>query len=413
MIAEVITVGSELLLGETVDLHSSYLSRQMVPLGIEVIAHTSVGDDETRLREVLEVSVKRSSLVFLCGGLGPTQDDLTKETLADFLEIPLIQDETVKADLESYFKGRPGGIPPNNYKQTYVFQGGHVFHNDRGTAPGLAVWKDGVTYVLLPGPPGELRPMFENQVRPFLMRRFSGHHSIVSAPLSFFGIGESALEEKVKDLIQSYRNPVIATYAKEAGVVLRITAKAKDEVACAEQIRTVKNEILSRVGKYCYSEREETLEEMLVRALKELNQTVTVAESCTGGLLAELFTSVPGSSRVFRGGFVTYSNQAKKELLGVEEELLSEKGSVSPEIAESMAVHAQERLDTDFALSVTGIAGPDPVEGKPVGLVYIGLKERGQTPRVYEYHFKGNRRRIQLLAAKTACFILQQRIKER
>lgn len=411
MFAEIITVGSELLSGDTVDIHSSYLSRQMVPLGIEVIAHTSVGDDVTRLRDVIANAYQRSNLVFLCGGLGPTQDDLTKETLADFLGVSLIQDETVKKRLEAYFQER--GIPSNNYKQTYVFQGGHVFQNDNGTAPGLAVWKNGVTFILLPGPPRELRPMYENQVRPFLIERFAGQQVIISKPLSFFGIGESALEEEVKDLIQSNSHPIIATYAKDAGVVLRITAKAKEEASCLEQIQQVKDEILSRVGKYCYSDREESIEEKLVRLLKDANQTVAVAESCTGGLLAELLTSVPGSSQVFKGGFITYSNHAKSELLGVSQALLTEKGAVSFEVAQQMATLAQSKVDTDFAISVTGVAGPDPVEGKAVGLVYIGVKERGQSPRVYEWNFKGNRQRIRLLAAKTACFILQQRIKER
>lgn len=411
MQAEIITVGTELLLGDTVDLHSSYLSRQMVPLGIEVIAHTSVGDDEERLRDIIATAYQRSNLVFLCGGLGPTQDDFTKEIVSNFLGIPLVQDETVTKRLEAYFQKQ--GMPPNNYKQTYVFEGGYVFHNDHGTAPGLAVWKDGVTFILLPGPPRELRPMYEKKVRPFLIERFSGQQIITTQPLSFFGIGESALEEKIKDLIRPKSYPIIATYAKDAEVVIRITAKAKEKSECLKQIQQVKNEILARVGQYCYSEQEEHIEEKLVRLLKNRKQTVTVAESCTGGLLAELLTSVPGSSQVHSGGFITYSNEAKSELLGVPQSLLNEKGAVSFEVAKQMAELAQMKLNVDYALSITGVAGPDSVEGKPVGLVYIGLKEKGQPPRAYEWKFRGDRQRIRLLAAKTACFILQQRIKER
>ncbi|MFC7441533.1 competence/damage-inducible protein A [Laceyella putida] len=412
MRAEVITVGSELLLGETVDTHSAYLSRECFSLGVEVVFHTSVGDEQARLMETIERAHGRSQLVFLCGGLGPTLDDLTKETLSAFLRIPLIQDPVVVKHLERYFQGRSQNIPSNNYKQTYVFEGGVVFHNANGTAPGLAVSKEDVTYVLLPGPPRELIPMFEQQVRPFILATFSGGQAMVSEALSFFGIGESLLEETCKDLIQAYDNPIIATYAKEAGVTLRLTARAATELEARELIAPIKREVLKRAGDYCYSEQEEPLEEVVMRALIQHGKTIAVAESCTGGLLSHLFTSMAGSSQAFMGGVVSYSGFSKEKVVGVPEEVLKRYGTVSAQTAEALAEQVQTRFASDFALSVTGIAGPDEAEGKPVGLVFIGFKEASKPVRVYRLQLRGSRRRIQLQAAKQACFILQQRLKK-
>jgi nicotinamide-nucleotide amidase len=412
MRAEVITVGSELLLGETVDTHSAYLSRECFSLGVEVVFHTSVGDDQARLMEVIEQAHRRSQLVFLCGGLGPTLDDLTKETLSDFLGIPLVRDPAVVTALEEWFQGRSRNIPSNNYKQAHVFEDGVVFHNAHGTAPGLAVSKDGVTYVLLPGPPRELIPMFEQQVRPYILDTFASGQALVSEALSFFGIGESLLEETCKDLIEANDNPIIATYAKEAGVTLRLTARAATESAARELIAPIKTEVLKRTGDYCYSEREEPLEEVVMRSLIQQGKTVAVAESCTGGMLSHLLTSMKGSSQAFMGGIVSYSAFSKEQVVGVPEEILEQHGTVSSHTAEALAERVREQFATDFALSVTGVAGPDEVEGKPVGLVFIGLKEASGPVRVYRLQLRGSRRRIQLQAAKQACFILQQCLKK-
>jgi nicotinamide-nucleotide amidase len=412
MLAEIITVGTELITGSTVDTHSAYLSRECFSLGVEVQFHSTVGDDRKRLLEAIRLAASRSGLVFLCGGLGPTLDDLTKETLAEFLGVELVRDPVVQERLEWYFEGRGTPMPPNNYKQALVFPGGMVFQNDHGTAPGLAVTQEGVTFVLLPGPPGELIPMFEKSVRPFLQDRIAGGQVFVSESLSFYGIGESALEEKVKDLVEAGNNPVVATYAKEAGVVLRITARAESEEKARQAILPVKKEIMRRVGHYCFSEREQSLEEVIVSTLTREGKTIAVAESCTAGLLSHLLATVPGCSRVLKGGFVVYADQAKESVAGVPADILSRFGAVSPETAEALATAALERFDADFALSVTGVAGPDSSEGKPPGLVFIGLAEAGKPTRVYRLSLKGNRRRIQLHAAKTACFILQQRLKK-
>jgi nicotinamide-nucleotide amidase len=410
--AEIITVGSELMLGQTVDTHSAFLSRECAALGIPVRFHTSVGDDRTLLLEVIRLAHSRSDLVFLCGGLGPTLDDLTKETLAEFMGVQLVQDSRVKESLERYFAGRSQDMPANNYKQAYVFPGGTVFPNDRGTAPGLAVEHQGVTFVLLPGPPRELVPMFEQSVLPFLLARMQGRSVIFSHSLSFFGIGESYLEERLKDLITSAGDALVATYAKDAGVTARITVRAATEEEARRKVEPLRLEILRRVGKYCFSEKDETLEEAVLSLLKEQKRTVAVAESCTGGLLAHLFTSVPGSSEVFKGGLVSYSNEGKERLLRVPGSVLAREGAVSATTAALMAEHARELFGTDFALSVTGVAGPDPVEGKEVGLVFIGFAEKGKLPETREYRLKGMRQRIQLFAAKHALFILQQRLKK-
>lgn len=410
MRAEIITVGTELLLGQTLDRHSQYLSQECSPLGIGIYYHTSVGDNRQRLLEVIQLASSRSELVFLCGGLGPTMDDLTKETLAEYLGISLIQDSETVTHLEKLFVGR--SIPANNFKQTYVFPDGVVFTNQNGTAPGLSVTSQGVTYICLPGPPNELVPMFETVIRPFLFQLLSEEQVIDSHTLSFFGIGESLLEERLSDIIQNQTNPTIAPYAKEAGVTIRVTAKAKDKSTAHAMVQPTLSLIMERVGEYCFTDQEESLEEVVFSLLKQQRQTLSVVESCTGGLLAHMVTSVPGSSEVFKGGIVSYTNEIKNQIAHVPWEILNQYGAVSSSTAESLATQTLKQFQTDFTLSVTGVAGPDPSEGKPVGLVYIGLAEKEQPPRIYQFQFKGSRRRIQLLAAKYALFILQQRLKK-
>ncbi|TCS92586.1 competence/damage-inducible protein A [Hazenella coriacea] len=410
MRAEIITVGTELLLGQTLDRHSQYLSQECSPLGIGVYYHTSVGDNRQRLLEVIQLASSRSELIFLCGGLGPTMDDLTKETLAEYLDVRLIQDPETVTHLEKLFVGRT--IATNNFKQTYVFPDGVVFTNQNGTAPGLSVKSKGVTYICLPGPPNELVPMFETSIRPFLLQLLPEKQVIDSHTLSFFGIGESLLEERLNDIIENQTNPTIAPYAKEAGVTLRITAKAKDKTTAHAMVQPTLSAIMERVGEYCFSEKEESLEEVVISFLKQQQRTLSVVESCTGGLLAHMVTSVPGSSEVFKGGIVSYTNEVKNQIAQVPLDVLQQHGAVSSWTAESLATQTLKQFQTDLSLSITGVAGPDPSEGKPVGLVYIGLAEKGQPSRVYQFQFKGSRRRIQLLAAKYALFILQQCLKK-
>lgn len=413
MKAEIITVGTELLIGDTVDTHSSFLSRHCLHIGISVHCHTSIGDDQKRMLELFHIATTRSDLVIICGGLGPTMDDKTKETLGQYLGIELVSDLEVTKHLERYFYERyHEKIPSNNYKQTYVFPQGIVFPNDHGTAPGLAISKNQTTYVLLPGPPKELVPMFEKYVRPFLIGLLPAKQIILHDDLSFFGIGESLLEDKISDLVEHSLNPSVATYIYKSSVIVRITGRGSDRSKVQQQIDKCKKKILNRVGEYCYSEQKEKIEEVVVRMLCNQNRTVAFAESCTGGLLAHYISTVPGCSSVFHGGLVSYTNQAKEKLKLVSSSALKTNGSVHWMTAKAMAENVFMQFDTDFALSITGVAGPSSVEEKPVGIVYIGLSERGEPTRIYQLKFRGSRQTIQQSAARHALFILQQRLKK-
>ena len=413
MKAEIITVGSELLIGDTVDTHSSFLSRQCLHIGISVQYHTSVGDDPKRMLGLFHLATQRSDLVIICGGLGPTMDDQTKETLSQYLGIELVSSPEIKKHIERRFlKRNQKRIPPNNYKQTYVFPQGTIFPNDHGTAPGLAVSKDQTTYVLLPGPPKELVPMFEKYVHPFLVRLVDGKQEIIHNDLSFFGIGESILEEKILDIIQQADNPQLATYIYESSVILRITGRGKNRAKIQQRIDQTKKEVFRRIGEYCYSEQKEKMEETVVRILRNQNRSVAFAESCTGGLLAHLVSTVPGSSAVFCGGLISYRNQAKTKLNLVTSAELKRNGSVHWATAKSMAEETRKQFHADFALSVTGVAGPSKVDDQPVGTVYIGLSEEGAFTQVYQFHFHGTRQTIQQSAARYGLFILQQRLKK-
>ncbi|SDX15135.1 nicotinamide-nucleotide amidase [Marininema mesophilum] len=411
MRAELVAVGTEILLGQIVDTHSAYLSRELSKLGIGVYYHTSVGDNWSRLKELVEQATSRSDLVILSGGLGPTEDDLTKEVVAEVLGLELIEHTLSKEFIEASFTERGMSVPPSNYKQALVFPNGRVLANPNGTAPGVAVTQSDTTFILLPGPPTELYPMFMNEARPFLEEISSGE-TVTSHVLRFYGIGESHLVAQMEDLIRDQTNPTIAPLAKEGEVTLRLTAKAATEEEARKLISPVKKKVLTIAGRFLYGEDEDTLEISLVKRLTKVGKTVAFAESCTGGLLAEMVTSVSGASTVLEGGVVSYSATAKQELAGVPGELLDEHGTVSMETALAMADGIRKRLDTDYALSTTGVAGPDPVEGKPVGLVYIGLAERGYPPRAYRLDLGGSREKIQIRAAKHALFTLLERSKK-
>ncbi|EGK13721.1 competence/damage-inducible protein A [Kroppenstedtia eburnea] len=412
MRAELVAVGTELLLGQIVDTHSAFLSRELSQLGIDVYFHTSVGDNRDRLVAVVKRAVSRSDLVIFTGGLGPTEDDLTKETVAEVLGVPLVEHPPSVAVLERLFSDKGQTIPPSNYKQALVFEGGKVFPNPNGTAPGVAVSRNSVTCVLLPGPPTELYPMYHAEVRPFLKSIRDTEEVVVSNVLRFFGIGESHLTERIGKLIQDQTNPTIAPLAKEGEVTLRLTAKAGDLQQAQELMAPVKEEILQSVGRFVYGEDDDTLEKLVISALREQGKRLAVAESCTGGLLAQTLTSVPGSSAGFQGGVVCYANEVKTGMLGVPTELLETCGAVSMDSALALAEGVRSRLNTDFGLSVTGVAGPDPVEEKPVGLVYLGLSERGEVTRAYRLDLGGSREKIQIRAVKQALYTLLERLKK-
>lgn len=409
MIAELISVGTEILLGNIVNTNTQYLSEQCALFGLSVYHHVTVGDNRERLEEAIETALKRADIVLLTGGLGPTEDDLTKEACARVMEFALEEDQHTKERLVAYFQNSIyKEIPENNWKQALVPAGAAVLDNDNGTAPGLILEKDGKAAILLPGPPGELKPLFENQVAPYLEKLQP--EVIRSQMIKICGPGESQVETRILDLIAKQDNPTIAPYAKTAQVHLRVTARAADEEEAKKLLKPVVKEIKSRFEDDVFTTKEEeTLEMAVVRLLKKYGLTVTTAESCTGGLLAGRLVNVPGVSEVFREGFITYSNKAKRKFLDVSKSTLKKYGAVSAQTAKEMAAGGVFAADSDVCVAITGIAGPDGEGEKPVGLVYIAcyMKEK---VKVEEYHFKGNREKIREQSVIKALDLLRRSI---
>ena len=393
MVVELISVGTEILLGNIVNTNTQYLAEKCALLGLSMYHQVTVGDNRERLFAVLETALNRSDVVILTGGLGPTEDDLTKEVCAEVMGFDLVEDEHTRERISKYFKNNIyKEIPDNNWKQAMIPQGATVLDNSNGTAPGLIMEKDGKTAILLPGPPNELKPLFTEQVFPYLQSRQP--EVIRSQMVKICGYGESQVEDKLIDLINTQTNPTIATYAKTAEVHLRVTAKAANEDEAKALLKPVVKEIKSRFDNAVYTTKEEeTLEMAVVRLLKKHELTVTTAESCTGGLIAGRLVNVPGASEVFREGFITYSNKAKRKYLDVSKGTLKKYGAVSEQTAKEMATGGVFASDADACIAVTGIAGPDADGEKPVGLVYIACYMKDKV-KVEEYHFKGNREKI-------------------
>jgi len=409
MIVELISVGTEILLGNIVNTNTQYLAEKCALLGLSMYHQVTVGDNRERLFAALETALNRSDVVILTGGLGPTEDDLTKEVCAEVMGFELAEDAHTRERIEHFFKNNIyKEIPDNNWKQAMVPQGSTVLDNSNGTAPGLIMEKNGKTAILLPGPPNELKPLFTEQVFPYLQNRQP--EVIRSQMIKICGYGESQVEDKLIDLINTQTNPTIATYAKTAEVHLRVTAKADNEEAAKNLLKPVVKEIKSRFENAVYTTKEEeTLEMAVVRLLKKYELTVTTAESCTGGLIAGRLVNVPGASEVFREGFITYSNKAKRKSLDVSKGTLKKYGAVSEQAAKEMATGGVFATDADTCIAVTGIAGPDAEGEKPVGLVYIACYMKDKV-KVEEYHFKGNREKIREQSVVKALDFLRRSI---
>ena len=409
MVVELISVGTEILLGNIVNTNTQYLAEKCALLGLSMYHQVTVGDNRERLFAVLETALNRSDVVILTGGLGPTEDDLTKEVCAEVMGFDLVDDEHTRERISKYFINNIyKEIPDNNWKQAMIPQGATVLDNSNGTAPGLIMEKDGKTAILLPGPPNELKPLFTEQVFPYLQSRQP--EVIRSQMVKICGFGESQVEDKLIDLINTQTNPTIATYAKTAEVHLRVTAKAANEDEAKALIKPVVKEIKSRFDNAVYTTKEEeTLEMAVVRLLKKHELTVTTAESCTGGLIAGRLVNVPGASEVFREGFITYSNKAKRKYLDVSKGTLKKYGAVSEQTAKEMATGGVFASDADACIAVTGIAGPDADGEKPVGLVYIACYIKDKV-KVEEYHFKGNREKIREQSVVKALDFLRRSI---
>lgn len=416
MIAELVFVGTELLLGEILNSNAQFMSQRLALLGIDVFHQQVVGDNAQRLRGVLREALSRSDVVITSGGLGPTMDDITRDIAAEVAGRPLEVNQKLLAELKDWFAQRGRVMTENNVRQAMVPRGAQVLPNDRGTAPGLIIPASAdKVIIVLPGPPNEIRPMFEQQVIPYLTHRMGGTAlSLVSRTLRFIDIGESSLEDALKDLIGSQKDPSIATYAKLGEVHLRLATKAPDAAAGMARIARVEAEIRRRVGKHIYGVDDTRLEEAVGQLLKERQMHVTLAESCTGGLVAKRLTDIPGSSAYLEFGFVTYSNEAKQKLLGVPGPLLAEHGAVSEPVVRAMAAGALERSGADVALAVSGIAGPDGgTPEKPVGTVWFGLAARGAAGLpagvwAFVQHMQGSREDVRERSATVALASLRR-----
>jgi nicotinamide-nucleotide amidase len=409
--AEIFSVGTELLLGQIVDTNAVFLAQQLSNLGVDCFHKTTVGDNQGRLVAALRTALVRADIIISTGGLGPTEDDLTAAGVAEALGVELYLDEPAAEAIRQLIAKRGYPFLPSHLKQAQIPVGSIVLPNPVGTAPGFWIEKDGKTIISMPGPPHEMRAMFTESVAPRLQQR-AGGVVIVSRVLHFMGIGESMLEERLKDLIEAQTNPTIAPLAGMGEVRLRITAKILGREAAQALIAPVEAEIRQRVGDYIVSTDNEPLEVSVDRLLKARGLTLAVAESCTGGLIANKLTNIPGASEYFMAGLVTYSNEAKIKLLGVQEATLAQYGAVSAQTATEMARGARNAGAAQIGVSTTGIAGPTGATAeKPVGLVYIAVSS-DQQEVCEEFRFRGDREMIKNQAANAALNLLRKTIEQ-
>lgn len=400
MRAEIIAVGTELLLGDVVDTNSTYLSRELAALGIAVTHRQTVGDNPQRMRDAVKLALSRADIVVLCGGLGPTPDDLTKEIACEALGVPLALDERSLARIKAYFDRSGRVMSDNNKKQAMLPVGGTVFDNDNGTAPGCAAEKDGKHILLLPGPPRELKPMFEASAKPYLAS--FGEGVIRSHTVRVFGLGESAAAQLVGDLLDS-ESPTVAPYAKDGEMYFRVTGRGANENAVDALCEPMVKTLCERLGAAVYGVDVASLEEAVVNALLDTGKTVATAESCTGGLVSQRLTSISGVSSVFSCGVCAYSADIKHRVLGVPQEVIDRTGTVSAQTAAYMARGVRALAGSDIGVSVTGAAGPSPCEGKPVGTVFVGLDcEQGTFVRPLNLTHRRDREYIRTVAASHA-----------
>ena len=399
MKAEIITVGTEILLGDILNTNCRYLSRELAAMGIEMYYQITVGDNEERLLKTLDESLNRSDIVICTGGLGPTEDDITKEVCAKYFGYELeLHKPSLDAMIER-FKHMNRVPTKNNEKQAYFPKEAYILKNDNGTAPGCIMEKEGKMIVVLPGPPREMESMFENYVKPYLSKLTDD--VIESEVLRIIGVGESKVENDILDIIDSQTNPTIATYAKGYECTLRITAKAKSVEEAKELIKPMSDEMKRRFGQSLYATGETSIEEVVSKMLVENNLKIAVAESCTGGMVSASLINYPGISSVFMEGCVTYSNEAKMKSLGVKKETLDVYGAVSDKCAKEMACGVAARYNTNIGIATTGIAGPDGgTDEKPVGLVYFGIYINGKVISK-KYVFNGDRQGVRERATRT------------
>jgi nicotinamide-nucleotide amidase len=404
MKAEIISIGTELLLGETIDTNSNYLAGQLPSLGIDLYWISQVGDNQHRLVEVLKRAWQRSEMLLTTGGLGPTEDDLTRESIAEMLGETMSVSPVLKKEIEEFFSQRGLEMPLSNLKQAMLVPSASAIHNIRGTAPGWWVEKDGHILIAMPGPPREMQHMWELEVQPKLRQRCAST-VILSRTVKTFGLTEAAVDEMVTPLLCG-TNPTLAIYAKADGIYLRLTTKAQSQIDAEETLARGEASVRSILGKYIWGTDHDTIEGIVGQLLAEKGLSLAVVESGTGGLLAATITDVPGSSSYFKGGIVAYSNEAKIAC-GVTPSLISDCGAISPEVAGTMAQAVRLYLKTDIGISTTGVAGLDEVENRTAGTLYIALDD-GHTSWVIQGNYPGNRPQVKRRATTAALFELKK-----
>ncbi|MFC4557193.1 competence/damage-inducible protein A [Virgibacillus kekensis] len=392
--AEIVAVGTELLLGQISNTNAQWMSTKLADVGMDVFYHSVVGDNLERVYEQFRLSSSRSDVILVTGGLGPTEDDLTREAFQKLAGYKMVEHQPSMQKIEAFYKERNAVMTENNRKQARVFEGAVVIENNVGMAPGMIVSHQGKTWIFMPGVPREMKQMMNDSVLPHLQNLTGEQHVIESTMLKFSGIGESTLEDTLSELIQTQSNPTIAPLAQEDGVAIRLTAKAATRDEARSLLIGTKKQILDKAGDHYFGSDEETLEQLVVKLLKEKGKTIAAAESLTGGLFTERLISVPGASDVCRGGVVCYDISVKEDLLKVPGDILKENGTVSEECASSMAENISGVLGSDLGISFTGVAGPDQVEGHPAGTVYIAIYSGSDRITSEKFFFQGNRQLI-------------------
>ena len=409
MKAEIIAVGTELLLGQIVNTNAQYLAQSCAEMGVDVYFQTVVGDNADRLVQALTIAASRAQLIICTGGLGPTQDDITKDVVAQYVGKPQVLHEPSMEHIHEVFRSRGMHMVESNIRQAEMIEGCTPLINEVGLAVGVALTHGDTHIVLLPGPPREMKPMFHDYARPWIIGKLDQRQPLFSKMLKFAGIGESSLEHELLDLIQEQQDPTIAPYAKEGEVTVRLTTRALTHEEAEGKFSAVLAEIRRRLSAHLFAEKDVSIEQVVVEHMIENGIQLSAAESCTGGLFSDQITSISGSSLMFRGGIVCYTNQMKNSLLRVPLQILEGEdapGAISVETAEIMADNLLVMMDTDYAVAITGVAGPMPSEGKPVGLIYIALARKGEKTVVNQVQYHGNRDTIKLRAVKQALYLI-------
>ncbi|NLL34938.1 MAG: competence/damage-inducible protein A [Clostridiales bacterium] len=407
MTAEILSIGTELLLGNIANTDAQIISQGLSELGINVYFHTVVGDNPARIKQAVEIARNRSDIIITTGGLGPTYDDITKEALAECFGKRLVRDDSSLERIGEYFAQIGAEISESNARQAMLPEGCVVLDNDWGTAPGCAFEADGKHVIMLPGPPRECEPMFKERAVPYL-RKLSDS-VLVSRNIRIFGMGESAVEDILHEYMQSQVNPTVAPYAKEGEVMIRVTAKAENERDAYAMTEPVVDKVAEMLGDVVYGVDIESLEEAVMLLLKERGLTLASAESCTGGLLSARMTELPGVSAVFVGGVCAYSNDVKINNLSVPEEVINQYGAVSEQVVYSMAENVRKKLGADIGISISGVAGPAASESKPVGTVCIGVSSHMGT-EAYTFKLRGNRSRIRTASVNRALDLVRRHL---